>query len=77
MQGIPIDELIAWNEKLRKLQNTAQVTAPKPDVLMKVTPEPDFDELAFIRGVECEFAGQAEGVLQRLNLSHLLVQPQK
>lgn len=77
MQGIPIDELIAWNEKLRKLQNNARVTAPEPDVLMKATPVSGFDELAFIRGVERDFAGQAEGVLQRLNLSHLFVQPQK
>ncbi len=77
MQGIPIDELITWNEKLRRIQNTAVKPALTAGDGPEVAPIDDFDELSFIRGVESDFAGQAEGVLQRLNLSHLLVQPQK
>ncbi len=77
MQGIPIDELIAWNEKLRLLQRTTVKAAPTVDDSHKVTPGAGLDELALIRDMERDFAGQAAGVLERLNLSHLLVQAQK
>lgn len=74
MQGIPIDELILWNEKLCLLR---QATMKTTSGLNRVTPVAGLDELTLIRDMEREFACQAAGVLERLNLSHLLVQAQK
>jgi hypothetical protein len=77
MQGIPIDELIVWNEKLCLLRQATMKTTPRLNGGQKVTPVAGLDELTLIRDMEREFACQAAGVLERLNLSHLLVQAQK
>lgn len=71
MQGIPVDEILVWNEKLRLLEKVASDVAPGLDENAGITQDIDLDELAFIKGMESDFASQAEGLLETLHLSHL------
>lgn len=77
MNGIPIDELIVWNERIRQLEKAALDVAPELDETVEIKPNIDFDELAFIKGMENDFAIQAEGLLETLHLSHLRVPAHK
>jgi hypothetical protein len=61
MTGIHIDELIALNSKRRI------------DVVME--PDRAFDVIAFIKNIERDFALEAEDLLEKMELSHLMVSP--
>jgi hypothetical protein len=61
MTGIQLDELIALYSKRRI------------DVLME--PDRAFDVVAFIRNIERDFALEAEDLLEKMELSHLMVSP--
>jgi hypothetical protein len=75
MAGIAIDELIALNSKrhIETFMNSAPVKKEK----VVTEPEPYFDEAAFIKDVEMDFAERAEGLLETLQLSHLFVARKK
>ena len=77
MQGIPIDELIAWNEKLRKIDKNAIDAGPATREPAILTPADVPDELAFIKAMETDFTVQAESLLETLHLSHLRASAQK
>jgi hypothetical protein len=61
MTGTHIDELIALNSKRRI------------DVVME--PDRAFDVIAFIKNIERDFALEAEELLEKMELSHLMVSP--
>ena len=61
MTGIQLDELIALCSKRRI------------DVLME--PDRAFDVVAFIKNIERDFALEAEDLLEKMELSHLMVSP--
>jgi hypothetical protein len=61
MTGVQLDELIALSSKRRI------------DALME--PDRAFDAIAFIKNIEREFALEAEELLERMELSHLIVSP--
>ncbi len=77
MPGIPVDELLEWNKKLRRMEEAAIDIAPR----LTDNPEPNsvvnFDDLDFIKGMEREFVMQADGLLDRMGMAHLRVAPQK
>ncbi len=77
MQGIPIDELIVWNERLRRMENAPAENTPVRVAPPVVKPSLDPDEFALIRGMEHDFALQAESLLESLNLKHLRAIPHK
>ena len=77
MQGIPIDELIAWNEKMRKMDKNAIVVDPGTREPAILPPADAPDELAFIKAMETDFTLQAESLLETLHLSHLRASTQK
>jgi hypothetical protein len=73
MTGIPINDLVNWNEKLRNLESAAIDIAPELNEDAVQNDNIEIDELAFIKSMEKDFALQAESLLESLNLTHLRV----
>jgi hypothetical protein len=73
MTGIPINDLVNWNEKLRNLESAAINIAPELNEDAVQNDNIEIDELAFIKSMEKDFALQAESLLESLNLTHLRV----
>lgn len=73
MTGIPINDLVNWNEKLRNIESAAIDIAPELNEDAIRNDDIEIDELAFIKSMEKDFALQAESLLESLNLTHLCV----
>ncbi|HTY90307.1 MAG TPA: hypothetical protein VMC84_03950 [Methanocella sp.] len=77
MNGIPIDELISWNERLRRIEQMAVDPTPEVDEAAMMPPNSGFEELILIKSMEQDFTLQAEELLETLHLAHLRVPANK
>ncbi len=75
MKGIKIDELLARGEKIRSIENNTMNEAPENTGEAVIRPEAEFDEAAYIKDIEKDFALEAKELLVTMQLPHLLVAP--
>jgi hypothetical protein len=68
MAGIPISELL---ERADHINYIFVDCAVDPEMGTEPMPGDAIDEVEYIRNIERDFAGKADGILESLNLSHL------